>query len=850
MNPYIDNILSFSCRHLVNYGASLGFFAPKTIKAELERELKEQTGSSDFASILLKCTPTIQKISNGILADKKQEIDNLLLYAASNAFKQARTPMGGNAFIDLVDHIAKILSKINASPDSVEIVTDELLTVFFPLGAEDLPLTIFPGLSHMARDFVWSKIRMKAVECLRTLHEEFSQVNSNSYKDKFLEIGEKGSALLEEYQKHSKDLSKSIPKMISDGIANYAEKITGEPTEEDRLLDVIKQVVDADLKSLSPIWGFLEKQIEPVILHAVGYLTQFGETEIKTEIVDILNQSMQPGSFELSPENIVENLLNKVGFSEEEKIPMAKTIRKKFYPLLKKLALDQSIEIYKNFKEIVIGNEQRSVLLESFVGKSEAEGIKAAVINFSAAQVELVVPQDALALRGITQVAIESTTLAACTNLFSRIKAVNSSDFVFTTGVSILNVVAKHLKLIHTIKNKEKKIYVHGVTYQAFVSGFDELGYLTQGIPKNKEAFDADQKVHSIQVEIKGLENRLKFGYYPLFSESKEMLKRSLVQKKLDLANQQAILDNERIKEFFIPLTKDLLEILGITQDQIPFPCVDMKESLWIKLTTEIIPKVLCNLYQTLLNPDALHSILLSLLETAELSTETMTAPALDEEDLTNPKETDEINEALKKIINKGIKVVPGTLLELIFSIKKIEQMSAAAIGKSFRKELKRVNIIKIAEEAIVKAFSNTREEEASEKIDSEKTKLKLQTALVDMIIRQGGSAVKKKLLSPWIALDEIIERSIGNIFGEKGLYLKELVDRLCYYIFIDLLGSILLIAINPLQNFVMRRIHCHVKNKVSHAIDAFDMRIHEDLFYKLTRIVVNNLVPPKQSIC
>jgi hypothetical protein len=106
---------------------------------------------------------------------------------------------------------------------------------------------------------------------------------------------------------------------------------------------------------------------------------------------------------------------------------------------------------------------------------------------------------------------------------------------------------------------------------------------------------------------------------------------------------------------------------------------------------------------------------------------------------------------------------------------------------------------------------------------------------------------MNKAFRSPWERLHHIIETIVKSFFGDMGIWLKENVDRICRYIFITLLGSVVQMVTLPMENLIMGAIRSHIDRKLSIGLEMLNMQIHKDLLYEMTRKLLDIFVPSKQ---
>lgn len=199
---------------------------------------------------------------------------------------------------------------------------------------------------------------------------------------------------------------------------------------------------------------------------------------------------------------------------------------------------------------------------------------------------------------------VEAALLRLCDGLTRRIDArenpaqqTHQKDFLLKMGLRMLTIFNHHFSALNRATEAAGRSMPSDVPHERLIAEFGSE--LHSAVPRAAEALAArrtiKQQLHILKHERKRLQRLTKPA--------------QIRECKANIRNAQAALrrakevENVERQKFFLPFTKQFLELCGVTSAQdLPFPS-PIREQLWEKLEKELLPTMFNNLYDTILNP-------------------------------------------------------------------------------------------------------------------------------------------------------------------------------------------------------------------------------------------------------
>jgi hypothetical protein len=384
-------------------------------------------------------------------------------------------------------------------------------------------------------------------------------------------------------------------------------------------------------------------------------------------------------------------------------------------------------------------------------------------------------------------------------NFSNNIKKIQEENpeaaFAFTLAAA--NDFNEHLALINKITQEQNVSHMYKVDPLVMVKEFEKEGKLDKALP----GFKAQSEAHEHEEIIKKLQGEL----YQLESqEANELrdadianIKERLKQERSNLEKLQ-IQAEERMKdEFYNNFSPYIMSLCGFTKaEDLPVP-KEMQHELWKLLENKLGPTIMLEALKTALQPDMLNKYL-------QLIAETINESLKSQETTPQKVETDpEMIETCSKLLEQLLTALPGTVIGGITNISKIrDPLIAPKIATAMRTALKDYDFSALFEDSIVKAAASVPDQlKALDKIVT-KTAAEIK-AQREYEARQVLKSYREQAGDTIFSVQESIINSIGNSWknfqksfdsavktylGDATLYVKSFLDKICRFVFIDLI--------------------------------------------------------------
>lgn len=369
-------------------------------------------------------------------------------------------------------------------------------------------------------------------------------------------------------------------------------------------------------------------------------------------------------------------------------------------------------------------------------------------------------------------------------------EADGKNHFVLTTAIGFIKIAAEHFRRINKIPEKGRTNPAHSVAHEDMLKGFE----------------------------------------HNTIDENGNILHPALA-KDLDPNATPEQRKQQRMEQFFVPFAENLIAISGIDSKEFPVPGMG-RDQVWDLFKKQILPEVLYNVYNEMLQPRNLNKIML---QTLDLLASTANGLADDSEEASS--ETDlhqkELNKALGGLIKEMIDLVPDFWTKTFFDRDAIMNLTEESLGRRVKSKLDGTTMIALMEKGLAglklpKADANRGKSAEQLAMEDKKDEEKLQKKFSAYISIEAKKFVKAKIEEKWDSFQEAFDKGVEKCFGKPGLAVKHFFDDIFHFIFFDLLGPIFNFIVFKMIWFYIELMKIIGKSK--EIIGDIHMPIHENL--------------------
>lgn len=544
-------------------------------------------------------------------------------------------------------------------------------------------------------------------------------------------------------------------------------------------------------------------------------------TKLKAEILPDLLGKMYGGihHFEMSSDQDRDKLLNL--FKSENPALAAKVLSRLATDILPAAITDPkkdvSAKIFAKFSDFMKKNKmsnERAKAVYEYMDTNSQDLTDLIRDNFS-----FLFDEKA----GINEIAfpamedfMEAAVLKVMSHVFTKINEKQNPNRFVDVGLKAINMTNTYLKELSRIMKKQKKTLL------------------------------SDLDTNNLFNEFRGIHPALSKNYPKLVKTQKDIL----------LHNQ-----------FLLPLTEELLKFVGINnENDLPGPEMspERRKKLYELLKTDLGPSLL----QTMISSINLDKIMLSVLKQVNEGLENPAKEIKFPPELENDETQQQFNKACGDLLLNLTKMIPNTMVGTFLASKKIRNIPAETLGKMVRAQLMNLNLLEAINKNMASSLMSldaqiTVDEkgeliipedfhfEASDllKEDTDEDKVRLRKQFVKELtttIRQVMVfRIKDFFAANWKELQDKIDASIRETFGENALEIKLAVDKIFRLIFINFCGTALQITSYPFLKLIGFFANLHFSRKSQQISDTIHMSIHKDLVFKLAEMAFKTLNEP-----
>lgn len=488
--------------------------------------------------------------------------------------------------------------------------------------------------------------------------------------------------------------------------------------------------------------------------------------------------------------------------------------------------------------------------------------------------------QAIIATKPMSKEFIEGAYLKIFSNLTVKVSDVQGrtpkeqENFMVNLGINLLNEANKHFGAINEAMNKDKKSSAFEVKHETYIKELREKGVLNAGMQQDIET----------RKQFKELSKKLEIERRVMMKLDDPVKKDKCLERIIDLKKELKKVKDIQTKErqqFFAPFAKNCMELSGITSpEQIPCPLPPdspLRQELFIKFQEELLPMVLENIFEQIMDPKARVKMALAGLKSLNEAMDKM--PTLNEEQLMKDDPTQrELNRVCGELVLQLVQLVPKSMIKAAFKIEKVQELSAEMVGKSVRNYLGNdLDIMKLLNQGIKEGMDSLHpgtwvkgengqvafvgknetgdlnfsfplnEMEAELKIQKEMLiadqELKdLRKSMVDTTHRVMSDSFKAFLVAPLIKLKKIWDFCVDAVFRKYGSAVRNALDRTGFkfiYRLLEVAGHIAMLPIKKIFWFFME---IHIGWKADEVIKSLQLDIHDNLFYQLVDTFIASL--------
>jgi hypothetical protein len=451
---------------------------------------------------------------------------------------------------------------------------------------------------------------------------------------------------------------------------------------------------------------------------------------------------------------------------------------------------------------------------------------------------------------------VYSVLLEAMGNLGDSLEAAEQEDadspdqmnLIESMATDILQLVSDHVTQLDQIRNKETKNYVFEVDPMVLLDEQADPAFNRQNNPVlQTEYLDAKRDLDSADKALINLESSLSamiakkaapFSHWLGNTLDDKIKKKKTEIKDMQLKREkaQAHFDDVRKRVCYAPLSDKILKLANLdSSDKLPVPAA-MREELFIKLKEQILPAVLCNICDSILDKNILNSMLLTALNALnDAAHDDAAQKAKDLQDGTAdssavPNSAAQIanDKKLGDCVLNLATMLPTTLTKSILDIEAVRNLAAEVVGAKMRQAFSAMTMTNIIQSALRSGVENLvpggqwvningKEEliqgtsnqinfhlpmdprhkkeidEWNAKVNAERAQKLDKTAGQTLALHiQKGLADGIKSL--WQKFQKAFDNEIAKHCGGPkgwGMGIKKFLDKVCRLIFIDIIGTL-----------------------------------------------------------
>lgn len=624
------------------------------------------------------------------------------------------------------------------------------------------------------------------------------------------------------------------------------------------LLSILKPVKDQPIQLLLPlpkalndfVWNQLEDSIVPEFLLNIYMEKKQGQLQASLAIteMDLMTHSTKRSE-------VCDTLADFIS---------------KFIPAYTKLEHESISEIIYDTTQTLLsqsGNTLDALDIDKFLKQNKEILLKEiAQLMF---KTSLVLDE----MQPMTKENVRIVTAMALNHLSHRIDSFENpqgsnydKDFLLKRGISSLELIKNHLCSLNEIAKEHNSSVFHNVDNNVLLRALKASKKLHPAVPQSEEALKAQKQVNesvniirSARLRVESLE---KFGF--LANKSIKRLKIQIKEQRRLLAQAQRIVKQERISNFFAPLSDDLLKLSGLDgADKLPFPS-PLKEIIWHQVQTQVLPNVLMNVFNSVLEPKTINQMIITALEAYNAPTESSNENAGIKDPLQQKLDT-----VCGELLVQLAQMLPNSFTKNVLHFDAIKKISAEKFGQVLRVQLsEKLSVQSIIEMSLPSLDTVLKQTDFPTDDDSLEAQA-LNEMHVEDVLSQKVSADMEATAHK--AISELITSSIGDIgnkfmriwqravrklFGKHTEGINRFFNWIGFRIIYGIIKWVLIIASSPLLlvGWIAKKIFWaimdrHIGREVKHVIEGIHMSIHEDLIYKLTDHWIGALkAEPKSS--
>lgn len=409
-----------------------------------------------------------------------------------------------------------------------------------------------------------------------------------------------------------------------------------------------------------------------------------------------------------------------------------------------------------------------------------------------------------------------------------------------------LQILSGFVEVIDKKEKNQKNLRLEiAIAFFTLMGGHVDLVHGTPPEGRTSPAYTVPPKLmHQGFAERGGLHPALALDHIELHFDPGTSQK----EKDEQLKKLQEMKDQQRLNKFYKPFVKDLLSLAGVTSSDLPIPAAH--EKAWESLQDDVLPNMMMSIFKEILRPETLNKMMLKTFEALQAIEEADSPEAI----LQNEGEKDEHQQRLDKaiggLIMGMIELVPDWFTLTIFKKEKFINMGAEALGQIVRQQLDSTTLVGLIDQALEnfefpdpKADDGkTEAQKAAENRAVQETLSKKMTAYIS---QQAKAKVKAFRSEKWKNFQNSIDKFIEEKLGSKGLAVKHVLDVICNFIFIKVIGTLVdFLVFTVLWYFV----DLVINQKSKEIIKDVHMPIHENLLYKLCEEFISQLKEVKHQ--
>lgn len=434
---------------------------------------------------------------------------------------------------------------------------------------------------------------------------------------------------------------------------------------------------------------------------------------------------------------------------------------------------------------------------------------------------------------------IDGLILKLMANLASKVHTTEQQkpNFMVESFKSLLEVTTHHFLSINRVTHNNRLKHAWNVSYEEMVAGFGND--LHRGIPD------------------------------PRLSREEQ--------------------NRHRMDNFYKPVTQRLFRLMNVENDPEfqQFLDTEPMRQLWGIVQQQLFPNLLQSVFEKLMEPHTIRTMLLNSLDTLNLALNSI--PAQDPEPADEVPDQPELNEACGQLVLQLLGLVPRTFAHSVFEIDRVQKIAAQTIGSAISRTLRQWTWIKIMDKGLYNGIPSFRmgkwdgaekvakfvpqkvlvgpdgreviepdqltfhlpktEQgkallEAKKQLDERTTEARLKHLMAVMTSRQIKSTIASIVRRYWDMIQQFIDEKIQLYFGLVGLKAKEGLDIIFGTIMFEVVAPLVEFVVAPfsilfwylLEEFLAARADDLSKDAIH--------RIQENLFFALMDKFLDNFEP------